>query len=148
MLFNTPALHKLPMTVNSPATAVVRHDQQSCAMRDILNLKRGVLTRQVLEQGGQASYTVLFNTTAMHGLPAAINEASNALLRTVTGNPGASIAVRNHPLPTLQQEAAVKFSKVAGQSLLASQPLSVLRPYATILLCRLRVNPMMRSHGD
>ena len=69
---------------------------------------------QVLEQGGHASYTILFNTTATHGLPAAINEASNALLRMVTGNPGASIAVQNHPLPTLQQEAAVKFSKVAG----------------------------------
>ena len=68
----------------------------------------------MLEQGGRASYTLLFNTTATHGLPAAINQASSALLRTATGNPAASIAARNHPLPTLQQEAAVKFSKVAG----------------------------------
>lgn len=64
-----------------------------------------------------ASYTVLFNTTATHGLPAALNQASNALLRTVTGNPEARIALRNYPLPTLPQEAAVEFSKVAGQSL-------------------------------
>ena len=76
---------------------------------------------QVLEQGGLASYTILFNTTATHGLPAAINQASSTLLRTATGNPGASIAVRNHPLPTLQQEAAVKFSKVAGWPLSFAQ---------------------------
>ena len=60
------------------------------------------------------AYTVLFNTTATHGLPAAINAASSALLRTVTGNPAAGISVRNHPMPTLQNEAAVRFSKVAG----------------------------------
>ena len=60
------------------------------------------------------AYTVLFNTTATHGLPAAINEASSALLRTITGNPAAGISVRNHPMPTLQNEAAVEFSKVAG----------------------------------
>lgn len=60
------------------------------------------------------AYTVLFNTTATHGLPAALNEASSALLRAVTGNPAAGISVRSHPMPTLQNEAAVKFSKVAG----------------------------------
>ena len=75
----------------------------------------------MLEQGGRVSYTILFNTTATHGLPAAINQASNALLRAVTGNPGASIAVRNHPMPTLQNEAAVKFSKVAGELLVLAQ---------------------------
>lgn len=67
-----------------------------------------------MDQAGGVAYTVLFNTTATHGLPAAINEASSALLRAVTGNPAAGISVRNHPMPTLQNEAAVKFSKVAG----------------------------------
>lgn len=80
----------------------------------LISLTSGILHLQVLEQGGRASYTVLFNTTATHGLPAALNQASNALLRTITGNPTAGIAVRNHPMPTLQNEAAVKFSKVAG----------------------------------
>ena len=68
----------------------------------------------MLSQDGRASYTILFNTTATHGLPAAINQASSALLRAITGNPGAGISVRNHPMPTLQQEAAVQFSKEAG----------------------------------
>ena len=81
------------------------------------------------------SYTLLFNTTATHGLPAAINQASSALLRTVTGNPGASIAVQNHPLPTLQQEAAVRFSKVAGQSPSARAPSDTMSSWTGSLLC-------------
>lgn len=61
------------------------------------------------------SYTVLFNTTATHGLPAALNAASNALLRTIHGpESGGIIRVANHPMPTLHNEAAAKFSKVAG----------------------------------
>lgn len=69
---------------------------------------------QVLATGGSVSYTVMFNTTATHGLPAALNAASNALLRSIQG-PQSSIGVANHPMPTLQNEAAAKFSKVAGQ---------------------------------
>lgn len=68
---------------------------------------------QVLVAGGSVSYTVMFNTTATHGLPAALNAASNALLHSIQG-PQSSIGVANHPMPTLQNEAAVKFSKVAG----------------------------------
>ncbi len=70
---------------------------------------------QVLAQGGSVSYTLMFNTTATHGLPAALNAASNALLRSIQGPEyQGNIRVANHPMPTLQNEAAVKFSKVAG----------------------------------
>ena len=86
---------------------------------------------QVLSQDGRASYTILFNTTATHGLPAAINQASSALLRAITGNPGAGISVRNHPMPTLQQEAAVQFSKEAG---ITQRPCLVKRLSCTLSL--------------
>ena len=76
--------------------------------------QRRAHARQVLGAGGNARYTVLFNTTAVHGLPAALNSASNALARAVAG-PGVDIRVANHPMPTLRDEAAVKFSKVAGE---------------------------------
>ncbi len=69
----------------------------------------------MLGLGGRVRYTVMFNTTAIHGLPAALNGASNAILSAVAG-PGADIRVANHPMPTLRNEAAVKFSKVAGGS--------------------------------
>ena len=64
------------------------------------------------------AYTVMFNTTAIHGLPAALNAASNALLHSLPGGTegGASIDVRNHPMPTLPGEPAVRFSKVAGEA--------------------------------
>lgn len=73
---------------------------------------------QVLADGGRVAYTVLFNTTATHGLPAALNSASNALLRSITSGSAADrrISVVNHPMPTLKDEAAVKFSRVAGIS--------------------------------
>ena len=67
----------------------------------------------MLRPGGRVRYTVMFNTTAIHGLPAALNSASNALARAVAG-PGPDIRVANHPMPTLHNEAAVKFSKIAG----------------------------------
>ena len=64
------------------------------------------------------AYTVMFNTTAIHGLPAALNAASNALLQAVASG-DARIGVRNHPMPTLPGEPAIKFSKIAGAALLS-----------------------------
>lgn len=40
---------------------------------------------------GTVVYTALLNQTAIHGVPAALNAANNALLRAWTGNPNATI---------------------------------------------------------
>lgn len=72
---------------------------------------------QALAAGGGVAYTVMFNTTAIHGLPAALNAASSALLRSLAGAEGgaASIGVRNHPMPTLPGEPAVEISRDTGE---------------------------------
>jgi hypothetical protein len=57
---------------------------------------------------------VLTNQTAIHGVPAAINAASTALLRTLTANASAAIGVSSHPLPTLPQEVSVRVGQMSG----------------------------------
>jgi hypothetical protein len=86
-------------------------------LQHILKSTAPALHAQVLGAGGGVAYTVMFNTTAIHGLPAALNAASNALLRSLAAaGESASIGVRNHPMPTLPGEPAVRFSKVAGEA--------------------------------
>ncbi|KAK9828547.1 hypothetical protein WJX72_000707 [[Myrmecia] bisecta] len=73
---------------------------------------------QQLDQPSAAIFTLLVNQTAIHGLPAALNSASSALLRMITGRPDAGISVVNHPLPTLKNELAVQVSQSSGDLLL------------------------------
>jgi len=49
-------------------------------------------------------YTVFSNITATHGLPTWQNIANSALLRELSGNANASIAVNSHPLPWTKRE--------------------------------------------
>lgn len=99
----------------------------------------GGMCWQVLAAGGSVSYTVMFNTTATHGLPAALNAASNALLRSIRSpSSEKSISVANHPMPTLHDEAAVKFSKVAGA---ASDALSTRQTSASY--CNLHASQLL-----
>jgi hypothetical protein len=99
-------------------------------------LRESSHTAQVLAAGGRVAYTVLFNTTATHGLPAALNAASNALLHSMRGDAAAgSIAVVNHPMPTLQGEAAIQFSKIAGASVHVAQSLQATQSYPQCM-CR------------
>lgn len=54
--------------------------------------------------GGVYTYSALVNTTWVHGAPTAVNLADSAILQRTTGNAGASITSRTHPLPyTLRQ---------------------------------------------
>ena len=69
-----------------------------------------MLSCQVLTPGQTATFTVLANQTATHAVPAILNSLSSALLRAVTGDQDASIAVNNHPLATLAGEKAIAVS--------------------------------------
>ncbi|BDA45751.1 probable ATP-binding cassette sub-family A member 3 [Coccomyxa sp. Obi] len=116
------------------------HWYSGTAQYDALFMQNFSSASEVLAAGGSVSYTVLFNTTATHGLPAALNTASNALLRSIQG-PQSSIGVANHPMPTLQNEAAAKFSKVAGDLLLVlclTMAASVLSASFAVFLVRER----------
>ena len=59
-------------------------------------------------------YTVLINQTAIHSLPAVLNQVNSALLRAVTGDPDSSISLTRHPLPTLPLERTVQVSQESG----------------------------------
>jgi len=67
--------------------------------------------RQVLVPGARVALTLMFNTSAIHALPAALSGATSALLRAATGDAGAHIAAANHPMPTLPTEPAVVIEK-------------------------------------
>ena len=54
------------------------------------------------------------NQTATHAVPAVLNSLSSALLRAVTGDQSAGIAVTNHPLATLAGEKAIAVSRETG----------------------------------
>ena len=69
---------------------------------------------QILSPEQPVTYTVLVNQTATHAVPAALNSVHNALLRALTGDPQATIAVTNHPMPTLSHEAAIEVSRETG----------------------------------
>lgn len=84
-----------------------------------LNTANGeaLLSLQVLTSEESASFTVMANQTATHAVPAIINSLSSALLRAVTGDQDASIAVNNHPLATLAGEKAIAVSRETGKHL-------------------------------
>ena len=61
-------------------------------------------------------YAVLVNQTAVHALPAALNQAHSALLRLVTGDPGAGIDATLHPLPAAAGDIDARVSELSGES--------------------------------
>ena len=80
-----------------------------------MKLLQGTLSYQVLTPGQPASFTVMANQTATHAVPAILNSLSSALLRAITGDQDASIAVNNHPLATLAGEKAIAVSRETGK---------------------------------
>jgi hypothetical protein len=60
-------------------------------------------------------YAVLVNQTAVHALPAALNQAHSALLRLVTGDPGAGIDATLHPLPAAAGDVDARVSELSGE---------------------------------
>lgn len=69
---------------------------------------------QVLASDSLLDYTVLVNQTAIHSLPAVLNQVNSALLRAVTGNLASSISLTRHPLPTLPSERSIQVSQESG----------------------------------
>ncbi|KAL4853959.1 ATP-binding cassette sub-family A member 3 [Chlorella vulgaris] len=71
--------------------------------------------------GGAVQYSVMANQTAIHGLPAAVTQASRvhaALLRWLTGDNGADIRLTSHPFPALAHEQDMQINEEAGTLLL------------------------------
>ena len=59
---------------------------------------------QVLDNGSLLDYTVLINQTAIHSLPAVINQVNSALLRAVTGDSSRRIALTRHLASAAERE--------------------------------------------
>ncbi|GAB4821282.1 hypothetical protein N2152v2_008328 [Parachlorella kessleri] len=68
--------------------------------------------------GQSIKYTLLVNQTAVHGLPAVTNQVHSALLRWVTGDPGAAIHATNYPLPVIHGEQSMRINEQSGSLLL------------------------------
>ena len=63
-------------------------------------------------------YSVLANQTAVHGLPASLNQMHSALLRWITSDASAAIVATNHPLPVVFGEAEQRASQASSTLLL------------------------------
>lgn len=60
-------------------------------------------------------YNLLLNATATHGVGVYMNLASNAIFKTLTGDPRAEIVTHNHPLPLSYNEQRASAS-IAGNT--------------------------------
>ena len=70
---------------------------------------------QVLPNDSLLDYTALINQTAIHSLPANINNVNSALLRAVTGDSSRGISLTRHPLPVLQSEKRQQVTQETGE---------------------------------
>ena len=74
-----------------------------------------LLCLQVLTNDSLLDYTVLINQTAIHSLPAVINQVNSALLRAATGDSSRGISLTRHPLPVLQSEKRQQVTQETGK---------------------------------
>ena len=97
--------------------------------------------------GGAFGYTILHNTSAVHGAPTFVNVINSALYKSVAGS-GASVTARTHPLPVTSTErittTRTTSSTVATIIVIAfsfsERRGAVLRPRCVVVVTRVRAS--------